>query len=283
MMFAVQPEHSMPDNSSLDIPAGLHTRGGNNAVALACPPVSDEPVLILSSLSRYAEHPEASLESPIDDTNVPRPLSLALITTRQLSCTKPFVQSRTSSASDYVGAQSRPSPKRSTSQHGHTPNGCDVWIRFYIFPHIIISVMIFPTYGFGVMMWRYIRPASKPRTRAQPSPPMDFGAGRYDEATTYSNSAATVAHLFGDKPTLYLTGLDPEAAIVSRAHPKRVVAVSTPHVSRTSITRAYCVVGGVRSAWKSVSKSIACIRTAQLLTISAQILSILLIWNLWAS
>jgi hypothetical protein len=283
MMFADQSETRILNDLSLDTPVDPHTRGGDDVAPVACSVVSNEPVLILSSLSQYAEYPETSLESPIEDTDFLPPFSLALVTTTQLSCTKHRVQLRTPDASCHIDAHSIPSPKRGTPQYGYVPDECDIWIHFYIFRDIIIGVMILPAYGFGILMWCHIRPASESRTHTQPSPAMDLGVrGHNDASNSHPKLAATVARLLENKPTWQLTGYEREAAIVFTADQEHTVAANAPH---TFYTNARLSVDRLRSTWKAWSDSTTNTRTrtAQWLSISAQILSVLILWSLWTS
>ena len=279
MMFTDQPGPPVPNDSSHEPLVDLHTLGGDGAVAAGCSVTSNEPVLILSSLSQYTELPETSLESPFADTDVLAPSSLELVTTRQLLCIKHLLRLRTPNDSSYVDTRSIPSTKQGASQYGYVPDGCDVWIGFYIFPHIIIGIMILPSCGFGVMMWRYIRrPASQSRTYTQSSPFRNPGVKRHDNSP-HPNLARTAGHLL-ENPTRCLTGPELEATIVTSGYEEQAVAASTPRAFRISTRPA---MRRLRSTWKTWSDTFTCMQNAQLLSISVQILSIFFLLNLWVS
>lgn len=280
-MFADLSETCISNDLSLGNPAGPYTRGGtrggDNTDPVACSVTSDKPVLILSSLSQYAEHPETSLESPIDDMDDSSPFSLALVTTARLSFTKRLLPG----ALGHVGVHSTPLAKQGAPQYDYVPDECDIWIHFYIFRDMIVGVTILPAYGIGILMWCPIR-ASGSRTRTQPSPAMNRGERRHAGAfNSHPKLAAMVPRLLENKPILRLAGYERETAIAFTAHQERAVAANAPHTFFTNARRS---VDHLPSTWKTWSdSSMYSMRTAQWLSISAQILSLLLVWSLWTS
>ena len=95
------------------------------------------------------------------------------------------------------------------------PDGCDVWLGFYIFPHIIIAN------NDTDLLW-----VRRDGVALHLSPLRNLGVKRHDKASSPHPNLAATAECLLESPTRFLTGPELEATIVTSGYEERVVAAS---------------------------------------------------------